>query len=110
MNPRPLLKDIQVDPEGLIWVLVSVPGERWEEGIGHGRDLYGGTTARVLHPDLYWDTVVEVINPESAEVVARARLPQHIERFAGQGLAVSEEIDAGAEPRIVVWSLQIEGK
>jgi hypothetical protein len=106
-NPPPsTIFAIQMDGEGLIWTLTGVAGRRWRDGV---RALDGTHAVIVDDPGLYWDTVIEVIDPVRGELVASETVDAFLHTFAGERLAVSQSLEQGV-PRSHVWRLQVSGR
>lgn len=67
--PSPRMRHLFVDSDGLLWVVFTVAGDEWEDALRDRPEDGAPDTQRI------WDSVVEVIDPVSAEVLARTRLP-----------------------------------
>lgn len=55
--------------DGLIWVVSSIPGPRWREGLERTEDEYA-TSFRPTDPDLVYDAAIEVFDAGSSRLVA----------------------------------------
>ena len=88
--PKPLLRAVQVDEHGYLWVLIQVPVPPTREKEQSADE----STPTSWHED--WDTMIEVIDPVSAEVVMSQRLPDFIGWFAGlRTIGIYREADDG---------------
>jgi len=106
--PQPMLKDIHVDRDGLLWVIVNVADPAWHKAVVPdpiGPTGYGWNG----NWNQFFDTIVEVIDPASAQVIASRRLDQCLWRFAGPNIAASYKPPDGAEivPRLELWRLAL---
>lgn len=87
------LRGLTADSDGLLWVLASVADPEWagyEIPAADGRHAEGGP-----HPgwnrhleDGVFDTILEVVDPESGTVIARERYDEYFFGFAGSGVVV----------------------
>jgi hypothetical protein len=106
-KPRPFLAEVHRDDHGRLWTLVRLPGERWEEGLGPGRELGGrvlGSTVTDRH--LLWDTRIEVIDPERGIVLRSQHFDQSFQGFTNDGRVYAMvEVEGGRDVRIAVWEL-----
>jgi len=109
MPPPAALQEIQFDENGLLWVLILVLDERW-------RSVWWATAPPSYRIEarpsdegnVLWDTILEVIDVERGELVARRRIDAYL-RFAGPARVVSyEELDDGT-PRITLWRAELAG-
>ena len=85
-----------------LWVLVSVPGERWRSGVEPGDRGY-----RVTNRDLYYDAVVEAIDLKRGVVIASSRMPLLFDDLLKGGLAVRNSSDESGNPVVSVYRLEI---
>lgn len=107
--PNPAIRAIYEDEEGLVWVGIHVPDPEWEEAFGPGKDPYGRPTERVQNPQDYYDTVIEVIDPERSEVVASVRVDEPIKGFTSSGLFFSLGLSRVGSPVIHVFRVTLPG-
>ncbi len=68
--PAPLLTSIGADPEGLAWAVFAIAGDRWEEAAIPGDGAHG---FEMVEPDLWRDTVVEVVDMDAGTILASHR-------------------------------------
>lgn len=71
--PQPTLQDGWFDSEGRIWLLGKAADAKWEEGIGTKTSDAGIEVATIEEPDRVSDTVLEVIDPTTGQLVAEGR-------------------------------------
>lgn len=106
-----LMMDIQVDEHGNIWTLTIVPAADWREnaviGPGPAPDIPSIQSRTGVWADL-WDTVVEVIDPQRATVIASTRLQPRLAQFSGPGLVSSYEEDPQGVGQILVYRLMLD--
>ena len=91
--PPPFVVAVHVDEEGLIWTMLQVADADW---------------APVDDPmsiswEDYFDSIVEVINPDSGLVLRSQRFPWHGHGFTNDGLIVSERRDDMDVVILDVW-------
>ena len=107
--PPPVITDILEDRNGWLWVLIFRPSSRWADHVV--------PAPADAHPEMgeytmdgipgAWETIVEVIDPGSARVMAQSVLPNVIRRFLGEGSALSlHSTDAGV-PYWRTWRLHL---
>lgn len=110
--PKPMLVDLQVDSRGRLWVLATVADQNWRTALVGLPDEAHGGEVRYVPEDIndYLDTVVEVIDPDSGQLLLSSRFdaflrfsgPKHVYSVGGpEGRArlyVGRlEVDAGGE-------------
>jgi hypothetical protein len=71
--PDPVLADMKVDADGLLWVLHHVRARNWQPG------SLNDPGERM--PSDNYDSVIEVIDPASQSLIANARTPHFIQRL-----------------------------
>lgn len=107
--PEPRIRQLQRDSEGRLWVLSTVAADEWSEGVVPSDDGYDGAQWIVGDYDLFYDTVVEVIDPEAGEVIASGRFDPWFQNFVDEGLVASYVPHRPGEgPRIRVWELSLQ--
>lgn len=72
--PKPLIVGLAEDAEGRIWVALRVPDEAWREALEFKAGDSGQEGWWPSSPDAYWDTLLEVIEPNSGIVLASVRM------------------------------------
>ncbi len=72
--PQPALQGAWFDEAGHLWVLGKAVDEAWASGVG-ALEVRGGEAARsvITDPDRVYDTVLEMLDPVTGEVLAMAR-------------------------------------
>lgn len=73
--PQPALQSFWFDSAGRLWVLGKAADPAWADGVG-ALDARGGDegTSVITDPDRVYDTVLEVIDPATGELLATTRL------------------------------------
>lgn len=102
-EPRPLLSKIHQDENGLLWVATAVADRNWREAVTGVADCH----VRIEDWQSYLDTMIEVLEPRSGEVLAALRWPYPIAEFLGDGLMGAVVLDDIGEPSFVVWKLEL---
>ncbi len=99
------------DAGGLLWVLIRVPNpdapgmilpER-ERLVQEGR----GAMPSRAEADRRFDTVIEVIDPETGTLMATRRLDEYVNVVDSSGLIFTYEERPTWEGRLVVWALEL---
>lgn len=97
--PPSMLLELSADADGYLWVITAVGDERWESAI----DGPPGThQARIVDYNLYYDCIIEVIDPRAAKVVARKRVDELI-LFGDERIITS--VEGSLSPRLRVRRL-----
>lgn len=108
--PPPIIRDIIEDRNGWLWVLMRRTSSRWAEHVVR--------TPADAHPEMgeytmdgvpgAWEEIVEVIDPETARVMAQSVLPNGIQRFLGEGSALSTHHTDDGVPYWRTWHLHLQ--
>jgi hypothetical protein len=102
--PAPTIPAIHQDSLGLLWVLISVADPEWRSAVRSNAD---DPSRSDVDRRLFYDTIIEVIDPTSATLLGTHRLDAYVTTFAGSRLiAVDEELPNG-EPAIGVFQLDL---
>lgn len=89
--------------DGLLWVLVAVPDPRWSEA---ARSL-PEPDPEAVDWDRFFDTVIEVFDTRSGQLVAHSRIDVYLQELIRPGLAASYmEGDLGV-PNVVLWRMEL---
>lgn len=90
--PSPLIQDAWVEPNGLLFVLISRPGRQWKMAFSktpvptEGGQLF----YRVERPDLYYEGVVEVFDLTSRTLLVSQVVPFVPSYALGHGLVAAK--------------------
>ena len=87
--PPPLIRGIWLDAVGRIWVVGEVADRRWKEGFVAG-DSGAPNRDDHIEPDRYLDTIVEVRDPQTGQLIATARFDLACHSIAEPGVLVHE--------------------
>lgn len=105
IKPGPLVTKLREDSEGLIWVLIAVPDDEWDDPSHYasrqGVPEFQGDVGR------YFDTILEVIDPVRAEVIAHGRFDEHMVAFLDDDRLVSYGFDLNDQPVIDIWRVEV---
>ncbi|MEX2283065.1 MAG: 6-bladed beta-propeller [Gemmatimonadota bacterium] len=93
-RPHPWLTDVFSDSSELVWTLCRVADQNWRPATESGR-----MTAR----DKFYDTIVEVIDPVSGQLLGSQRLPGYAHFFTNDGLVVTHQEGEEGIMLIDVW-------
>jgi hypothetical protein len=105
--PPPGVISVHQDSTGLLWTLVRVPDPRWKNAVGPRQNVLGRTVTGVLDRDRYWDTLVEVLDPTTGNLVASLRVDVVLQRFVANRSAFHYYEDSVGEPTIVIWRFSL---
>lgn len=92
--PRPLLVGIWEDAAGRLWTVSLVPDARWRSAFGAVRQSSRGEYSTLDRMDLYVDTVIEVLDVELGQVLARTRIDGAASAVGTGGLFAVTATDA----------------
>lgn len=105
--PRGLMDVQQVD-SGQIWVISRTAGSSWEEALVRRAMPGHGMTWAVSEYHKYWDTVIDLIDPEQHALLARAVWDGYMLRFLSPELALSYD-DSTPTPTLSIWRVTPSG-
>ena len=91
--PAPYLSAVHIDEEGLMWTLVKLADAEWAPL----------ENVRAFGDETYWDTIIEVIDPDLGGVLRSQRFPWVGDGFTSDGLIVSERKDDSGVTVLDVW-------
>jgi hypothetical protein len=103
--PQPLIMDLNQDSNGHLWVLAAVPDPHWREAVAPRKK--GDREFSVRDDQLYFDTVIEVIDVKTGTLLATRRVPDALNQFIGDGLVGTVLEDATGSPRLQVWRVTL---
>lgn len=103
--PATTIADIWEDPEGRVWVLVTVPDRRWRESL-ETFEFRGQGFVRFTDVDRYVDTIIEVIDPSSRRVLHSARSDRFLASFVGNYHVAALKFDEHSPP-LSLWRLTL---
>jgi hypothetical protein len=78
IRPDPFVSGIEQDAAGLLWVFIRVPSQRWKEAWPQVPKGTREVPSRNIAFDKLFDTLIEVIDPNAATVVARRTIARYI--------------------------------
>lgn len=107
--PSPRLETPRIDAEGRIWTVSHVPDPEWENALGEARDLHGRTVlgSREGAQSILLDSVIEVIEPQTAMLLASLRIDAHVVFISPEGFAASYRQDDIGQPYLDVWKFEL---
>jgi hypothetical protein len=88
-----------------LWVLIIVPDPRWRESRVEVRQASGAVTFRITDDNLEYDSIIEVLDLESGQVVARTRIDTYLDSFVDDHHAYSFHTDSADIPSVNIWSV-----
>lgn len=107
--PQPTLQAAWFDDAGQLWVLGKAVDEAWEDGVG-ALDAGGGEPGEsvITDPDRVYDTVLEMVDPATGEVLAMTRLDDAWPFVAEPGALMRVRTTADGWHRAVMARVRLE--
>ena len=105
--PGPGVHALFEDDEGRLWTAIHVPDEHWEDAYERGFDPYGREAERVKDQNLFFDTVIEVIDTDLGTVLGSVRMDAAVLSFTEEGRIVTYRFEEGLVPTIEVFEVQV---
>lgn len=108
--PHPGIIGLWQDSEGRLWTLTYVADEHYQEALGPVQGI-GGELRAVTNEQRYSDTMVEVLDPQSGELIASRRIDASLNMFAAiskTGRVAAYREDERGFPYVDVWDLRLE--
>lgn len=102
--PRPRVWDLHRSPEGLLWVLLHVADERWQDQFDPARPADMSFTG---HFHEYRNSIVEVIDPEDGRLVASREFDLYFSGFTSAGHLATYHEPIADLPYIEVFSVSL---
>jgi len=108
----PLQESPRLGPDGRLWTVVHVADDDWRESLGPTRSILGGDGPGVPSQNLggYIDSVVEVFDVNSGQLLGSARVDPHMTFISDLGHAYSYREDEYGQPFVDVWQFRIVPK
>lgn len=104
-RPTPWVSGLWHDGDEHLWVLVHVPDSRWKP-LPEGTESLGEMArGSLIVMDREYDTIIEVINTRTGQLVATRRFDEVLVALLPGGYASHYREDADGEPFIDVWQL-----
>lgn len=105
--PRPFVRDIYEDSEGLLWVIIIVADREWQRGIAETGSRNETNGYVITNQNQFLDSVIEVIDPAAGVLVTSERFDLEFKRFLEDGTVVSYREEGIGFPYIDVWRVQL---
>jgi hypothetical protein len=100
--------DVQEDERGRLWVISRKADPDWRSSISRTTGVHGASLEVDSYTG-YFNTVIDVIDPATASLIATAEWGGYVVRFVGPNtVAICD--DSTGEPRISLWILALEGR
>lgn len=101
--PAPRIVDIQETVDGNLMTVLRVPDANWAAAVRQN-----GDHKEITDPEGYFDTIVEILDPQARHVVVSVRRPEMLGSFAGPGLLAAAADDNRLIPRIKLLKVQFQ--
>jgi hypothetical protein len=108
-TPLPRFRALHLDAQGRLWTVVWVPAPRWEEGLREGPGVGGMPGPVVSDYSKLYDSVVEVIDPETGRVVRSQRFDVAFSGFVRDGLLFADYVSDAPDFQIGIWEISFDG-
>ncbi len=107
--PPPRLETPRIDAEGRIWTVAHVPDPAWEDALENVRDRSGRAAPGLREgaQSSLLDSVVEILDPETATLLASLRIDAHVVFISPDGFAASYRQDDLGQPYIDIWKFTL---
>jgi hypothetical protein len=104
--PPAVICGLRVDAHGLLWVLSMIPDHHWQRG--HERVALGGGRYgyRITNPAGLYDSVLEVIDPATGQLLQSRRFDQAFAALQPDGLLIGARQDDDGYEFLDVWRIQ----
>ena len=107
VRPKPVVVAVDQDVEGRLWIYLQVADLNWQP-MPPARTTPGGHTyTSDAQRNALFDTMVEVIDPASQEVLASARLEESPIGLAAPGILYSYTEDEFGHPRYILRRVRL---
>lgn len=107
-TPPAYIRAISEDPSGRLWVYLLAPDPEWRRALGSPQVQRGTMHYPVEDWDAYYDTMVEVLWPETGEVIAGARIDRVLPIVIDFSHAAALDLEAlGVAYRVRVWEITL---
>ncbi len=104
--PTATVRAIWEDAHGLLWVISTIPDERWRPGPSFAEWREKRTPLRAPHEFL--SSVVDVIDPVRGVLVSTRTVRQQLLYSVSDGIVASYREDAAGTPVVELWQLNLK--
>jgi hypothetical protein len=101
--PTTRLQAVRQDDRGRLLVLFRVADSHWREAVEPG-SMHANVTDR----HRYYDSRLELIDPESGELLASATQDLFFHGFIADDLLIASVLDESGAPRVAVWKVSLD--
>jgi hypothetical protein len=107
--PGSTILAIWEDREGLLWVMIQVPDQRYAQNHARLEDPGDGMGKRIRGRDRNGlrDTIIEVIDPRAGRLLATRRFDEHMNGLGGAAPVYSYNEDPQGNPQYNVYSFRL---
>jgi hypothetical protein len=100
---RPHLTSVSEGPDGLLWTIIARPDPAWKPP-----ERRGEIPVRDLDTDAMFNTIIEVLDPESGRLIASAEHQKSVSNFMGaSGMVYTKREDLEGNTLIDVWRMEV---
>lgn len=109
--PRPVLLDVWLDAGGRLWTLIRVADPKWADAQTERGRLQGIIPVVGYSSETrYYDSIIEVIDPDSGRLIASRRFDEYIYNFNQDGHYNAYHATDEGEPFVEVWRAAVVRK
>lgn len=103
LRPTPSVAGIWADGQGQIWVVAHIPDSRWRPP--PPEMIPQGERGPPIDYDREYDTMIEIIDTRTGQLLASQRFDQHFRFLMPGGYVIHDREDDDGEPYLDVWKL-----
>jgi hypothetical protein len=110
-KPEASLNGIQQESPRRLWTLSGIPAPNWEKVRSQPKTPSGKESADISDADLnkYIHTVIELLDSETGEVLARKQVPFLVQfTSSAGGIVMTRKVDAEGIEEIDLWRLHVK--
>jgi hypothetical protein len=106
--PESYLSAHREDESGRLWIIVQVPGRTWRDALEPYTTESGMAGFRVRNPAGYRDSMIQVVDPTTGDLLATARYPHVLGGFVDPGHVLSFDTDDLGRSYIRVYRVRLD--
>jgi hypothetical protein len=107
--PSPVVRALEQDPDGLLWVFIHVPADTWREAWPRMPEGVAELNVRDFRDEKLYRTIIEVIDPVAARVVVRHELNSFVAAALPNRRAALYEVGPDDSPMLRIVTFSISG-
>jgi hypothetical protein len=101
--PPTRIRVIHEDETGRVWVVMSLADQRWKRAVQRRGSIQNAlAVSQASDPNLYHDTVIEVLDVEAQVCHASAQFDDWVHDFLDDGTFITYSLDHNGAPSLLV--------